>query len=38
MSDKITREFTLLTRYGMHARPAGLFAKVASRFDADITV
>ena len=38
MSDKITREFTLLNRYGMHVRPAGLFAKVASRFDADITV
>ena len=38
MSDKITREFTLLNRYGMHVRPAGLFARGASRFDADITV
>jgi phosphocarrier protein len=35
---EITRELTLLNRYGMHVRPAGLFAKVASRFDADVTV
>jgi phosphocarrier protein len=28
----------LLNRYGMHVRPAGLFAKVASRYDADVTV
>ena len=38
MADKETREFTLINRYGMHVRPAGLFAKVASRYDADITV
>jgi phosphocarrier protein len=38
MSEKTMREMTLLNRYGMHVRPAGLFAKVASRFDADITV
>ncbi len=38
MADKITREFTLLNRYGMHVRPAGLFAKTASRFDADVEV
>ncbi len=38
MSDKITREFTLLNKYGMHVRPAGLFAKTASRFDADVEV
>ena len=36
--EKITREFTLLNRYGMHVRPAGLFAKTASRFDADVEV
>ena len=35
---KLTREFKLLNRYGMHVRPAGLFAKCASRFDADIDV
>ena len=38
MADKITRELKLLNKYGMHVRPAGLFAKTASRFDADITV
>ena len=38
MADKITREFTLLNRYGMHVRPAGLFAKIASRYDANVEV
>jgi phosphocarrier protein len=38
MENKFTRELTLLNKYGMHVRPAGLFAKVASRFDADIMV
>ncbi len=38
MADKITKEFTLLNKYGMHVRPAGLFAKTASRFDAAIEV
>lgn len=33
-----TREITLLNKYGMHVRPAGLFAKVASRFNADVEV
>ncbi len=28
----------LLNKYGMHVRPAGLFAKVASRYDADVEV
>ena len=32
------REFVLRNRYGMHVRPAGLFAKVASRFNADVQV
>lgn len=34
----VTKEFTLLNKYGMHVRPAGLFAKVASRFKADVKV
>ena len=34
----LTREMKLLNRDGMHVRPAGLFAKVASRYDADVTV
>ncbi|MBO7207519.1 MAG: HPr family phosphocarrier protein [Kiritimatiellae bacterium] len=38
MADKLTREFTLQNKYGMHVRPAGLFAKTASRFDADVEV
>jgi phosphocarrier protein len=38
MADKITREFTLQNKYGMHVRPAGLFAKIASRYDPDVQV
>ena len=38
MAEKIIRELTLLNKYGMHVRPAGLFAKVASRYDAEIEV
>lgn len=34
----ITRELKLLNKYGMHVRPAGLFAKTASRFDAEVEV
>ena len=38
MAEKLTREMKLLNKYGMHVRPAGLFAKTASRFDADVEV
>ena len=38
MADKIPREMTLVNKYGMHVRPAGLFVKMASRYDADIEV
>jgi len=38
MAETIMREMTLLNKYGMHVRPAGLFAKVASRFDAEVNV
>ena len=38
MAEKLMREMKLLNKYGMHVRPAGLFAKTASRFDADVTV
>ena len=38
MAEKLEREMTLLNKYGMHVRPAGLFAKTASRFDATIMV
>ena len=38
MAEKLTREVKLLNKYGMHVRPAGLFAKKASQFDARIEV
>lgn len=38
MAETLSRELTLLNKYGMHVRPAGLFAKTASRFDAEISV
>jgi len=38
MAEKLMREMKLLNRYGMHVRPAGLFAKMASRYDAEINV
>lgn len=38
MDEKLTREIKLLNKYGMHVRPAGLFAKTASRFDCEVDV
>ncbi len=38
MAEKLTRQFTLLNKYGMHVRPAGLFAKTAGRYGAKVTV
>ena len=32
------REVTVLNQYGIHARPASLFVKLASRFDSDVFV
>ena len=29
---KETRELTLINKYGLHVRPAGLFAKIASHY------
>lgn len=37
-SKTLTRELVLKNKYGMHVRPAGLFAKVASRYRADVMV
>jgi phosphocarrier protein len=34
----IRKEFTILNQYGIHARPAALFVKAASRYDSDIYV
>ncbi len=36
--NKVTKELVLINKYGLHVRPAGLFAKIASRFDADVEV
>jgi len=39
MADEVQEmEMTLLNKYGMHVRPAGLFAKIASRHSSAITV
>lgn len=35
---RLVREFTIGNHYGVHARPAALFVKAASEFDADIEV
>lgn len=34
----ITKTITVLNRLGIHARPAAQFVRVASRFQADVTV
>jgi phosphocarrier protein HPr len=34
----IVRDFVILNQYGVHARPAALFVKTASRYDSDIYV
>ena len=35
---KETKELVLLNKYGLHVRPAGLFAKIAARYDAGVEV
>jgi phosphocarrier protein len=35
---RLTREFEIRNQYGIHARPAALFVKAASRYDSDVTV
>jgi phosphocarrier protein HPr len=37
-SHKVEKEITIVNRLGMHARPAALFVKVASRFRCEIWV
>jgi phosphocarrier protein len=34
----ITREIAILNQYGIHARPAAMFVKTASKYEADVTV
>ncbi len=35
---KIIRDFVILNRYGIHARPAAMLVKTASKYHADVTV
>ena len=37
-SDKIVKEITIVNRLGMHARPAAMFVRVASRFRCEVWV
>ena len=37
-AQKVTKEITIVNRLGLHARPAALFVKVASRFRAEVWV
>ena len=34
----ITKKITVLNKLGIHARPAAQFVRIASRFQADVTV
>ena len=36
--DKIEKEVTIVNRLGMHARPAAMFVRVASRFRCEVWV
>ena len=36
--DKVEKEVTIVNRLGMHARPAAMFVRIASRFRAEIWV
>lgn len=35
---EVTRELTLLNKYGLHARPATLLAELANRFECEIAM
>lgn len=38
MSDLVEKEFTVRAELGLHARPAGRFAALASKFESEISV
>jgi phosphocarrier protein HPr len=38
MATKATKQITVINKLGIHARPAALFVKVASKFESHITV
>ena len=37
-NSKIAREYVIQNRYGIHARPAAMLVKTASKFQADVTL
>lgn len=37
-NSKIAREYVIRNRYGIHARPAAMLVKTASKFQSDVTV
>lgn len=37
-TEKVEKEVTIVNRLGMHARPAAMFVRVASRYRADVWV
>ena len=36
--DKVEKDITIVNRLGMHARPAAMFVRIASRYRADVWV
>lgn len=36
--DKVEKEVTIVNRLGMHARPAAMFVRIASRFRSEVWV
>jgi phosphocarrier protein HPr len=34
----VTREMEIVNQYGLHARPAALLVKTASRFESDVSI
>jgi phosphocarrier protein len=34
----VVRELKILNQYGLHARPAALFVKTASRYESDVSI
>ena len=35
---EVTRQITIMNKLGVHARPAAMFVKIATRFDSEILV
>ena len=37
-NQKVSKELVVINKLGIHARPAAMFVKVASKFESDITI